>query len=221
MCDRVYSLGPGLSFRPGLSVGGVGVMNTDLETGCALPILQAGVTGVIVGVLVLAIGLYNDLPRIGYAALSLGAGAALVVWVSGLRTWRSVTFRQDPVYTSPPAPPDPVQVQVTYDQDGARHHQLQDLPIEYDKMRTLAEGLLSGATFAESVWCGSGRPFSKSEFHQLRHVMLKRGWLQWRNSHAPSQGVQLSKPGAAVMRGFCATTTLPTSSRSLSDRVAR
>lgn len=197
----------------------------DTERGCFLPAAQAGAVGVLAGFLILALAMVRGWSGPGWYALGVGSLAALAVFLSGVSAWRRVAFPLDQARIEyPPAetlPAETVQVQLTYDEDGARHHQLQDLPVDYDRMKTLADGLLAGTTFAESVWCGAGRPFSKSEFHQLRRAMLSRGWLQWRNPSAPAQGVQLSKPGAAVMRGFCATTTRPTPSRSLSDRVAQ
>lgn len=184
-------------------------MNDDIERGCLLPAAHAFITGVLVCLLALAVCQLQGWSL--WLALAAGAAGAVMMWLSSVSTWRRVTFGPDPVQWSEPTPvtPDPVQVVVSYDEDGAHHTQLQDLPVDYDRMKTLAGGLLSGTTFSESVWCGQGRPFSKSEFHQLRRAFLSRGWMQWRNPNAPAQGVQLSRPGVAVMKTFSSDTTYP------------
>lgn len=97
--------------------------------------------------------------------------------------------------------PEPVRIElVEQTTGGGRQTSLIDLPVSQEQLIALADGLLSGSSFSESSWCGSGAPFSKSEFIRLRDEMLKRNLLTWRNPRAPAVGLMLTPGGKACMR---------------------
>lgn len=93
---------------------------------------------------------------------------------------------------------------------GQRVTSIAELPFSPAQLARLGSGLLSGASFSEASWSGSGQPFTRSEFRQLRDTFLARGWAQWKREGATSQGVTLTSPGLAVARYFCQLTNSPT-----------
>lgn len=179
-------------------------MNDQLERGCIVPLAQSVVSGLFTALLGWAWCGWRGWPDGHYFALLAGAVGAALWWWWRILNWQA-EFRQlyfeDQVQ---PVTPDPARVKVELHQDenGSHHTQIADLNASPDQLVQLAQGLLQGQTFSESVWCGAGRPFSKSEFHQLRTALIKRGWVTMRNPHAPAQGFCLTRPGAAVMRSF-------------------
>ena len=84
-----------------------------------------------------------------------------------------------------------------------------DLSAEMTQLVALAEGVLNGDTFAESHWCGSGKVFTKSQFHQLRSEMLERGLIVWKRPDSPAQGLLLTAVGAHVLRRFLRVSPTP------------
>lgn len=97
---------------------------------------------------------------------------------------------------------EPVRIELGEVNNGARAMHFVELPATQEQVISLACGLMSGASFSESAWTGSGAPFSKNEFIRLRDEMLRRNLLQWRNERAPAQGLELSRAGKATMRYF-------------------
>lgn len=95
-----------------------------------------------------------------------------------------------------PAPPRTVQVEV-HNQD-ARQWAFMDLPGTQEQLAELARGILNGRTWAETEWTGKGRPYTKSEFRDLRATLLERGFLVWRRVDSPTAGVELSVVGRRV-----------------------
>lgn len=73
-----------------------------------------------------------------------------------------------------------------------------DVPLSVDALVELARGLEIGRPFSESEWTGAGRPFSKSDFRQLRSRLLEARLLEWRHPDYPAQGVQMTPIGRAV-----------------------
>ena len=77
----------------------------------------------------------------------------------------------------------------------------------FDKLPMIAHLLTAGKPFSEGAMTGSGRPLSRSEFHQLRDVMFDRGLARWRDERYPTQGVELTGMGKSVMRKAAERTT--------------
>jgi len=73
-----------------------------------------------------------------------------------------------------------------------------DLPVDVDRLRQLASGVLSGRSLSEADWTGKGALFSRSEFRTLRGALLEREFCQWRNDDAPQQGLELTPVGTRV-----------------------
>jgi len=77
------------------------------------------------------------------------------------------------------------------------------------KMPMIAHLLQAGKPFSEGAMTGTGRPLSRSEFHNLRDVLFDRGLARWRDERYPTQGVELTGYGKSVMRQMAELSTTP------------
>lgn len=189
----------------------------NLTAGAWLPLAQAGISGLVAGVVVLAVGLSarwrSPWADAGIAAaLSMGA-----VWFLMARHWLSLTglerltgldLDREPRSsdeTQPRREPEFIRVQV--DQLTAAGHldvsQIYELPATREQIAALAVGVLKdGATFSERYWTGAGRPFSVDGWRALRSELLRRGLLALASAKDPRQGYVLTVAGRHVLEGF-------------------
>lgn len=138
-------------------------------------------------------------------ALGLAGCVILATWSAFLwRVWGSWFATETVRPPDLPAFAQPIRqgIAVEVSRPDAKQMQFLDLPGNAEQLCSLASGVLAGRTLAEDEWTGAGRPYSKSEFRELRGELLERGLLCWRNERAPSQGVELTRVGAAVFRGI-------------------
>lgn len=164
------------------------------------PVLQATFTGLFFSGVVGCVVLLAEPEKSGLFVLSGFTLSSFVAWLFLLRVWlrlvagdvlageEQVTFEPE-VFT-----PSTVRVEVYKERSGM----FIDLPCEPEQLAALAGGVVSGTSLAESSWCGSGRPFSKSQFHSVRNELVRRGLVAWRNVHAPSQGLEPTRVGRHV-----------------------
>lgn len=183
-------------------------MNDDIERGCLLPIVQSGVTFALLLALAYGLGRWQGWLDSGWLALTLGAAGALLVWASGVLTWRRHVYgAKEPVYYPAPQATEPAQpVRVELSQDDGRKLNLIDLPASREQLEGLARGLLSGASLSEAQWSGGNGLFSRSEFSQLRAELIKRGLARWNNPNTPARGAALTPSGRAIMQKFAMMT---------------
>jgi len=156
--------------------------------------------------------------RVAVGASGLVVLAVAVAWfgkVEGL-WWSSERVTRG----APPTPAASQSLSVEVIEPESRRLRYLDLPGDVGQLQALASGLLAGRTFAEAEWTGSGRLYSKAEFRQLRGQLLERGILTWRNSRAPSQGVELTAVGKAVFRSIVEDTTRTTAHARTGQRFA-
>lgn len=184
------------------------------RSGVWLPLLQASVTGgligLAVGLLALLAGIQNPAAWGGLAWVSVQTAA----WFMLLWRWLALTrpvetiIRQD--LDGDGHIGEPRQVRVIVESDDRRHVEFIDLPASQEQLGRLAVGLLAGHSLSESAWTGAGGPFSRREFQHLRDELIRRGLVSWVNPSARAQGVELTKPGRAVMRRIAALSASPT-----------
>jgi hypothetical protein len=93
-------------------------------------------------------------------------------------------------------------VRVEVISDDARAGDYLQLPGDRDKLQVLAVGLTAGKPLTVRTWTGPGGVYSPTEFEQLRAELIARGLARWRSPHDPRAGAELSRKGAAVMRGL-------------------
>ena len=154
------------------------------------------VTLVAVGLLAIAVGLTVKF-ALGFAGLVILAVLAVFM----RRVWEG-WFQSETVRAAVPSqmPQNRDRVEVEVSKPDSKQMTFLDLPGDRQQLGQLASGVLAGRSFSEGEWSGGGRPYSRSEFRELRGELLERGLLTWRNHDAPAQGVQLTAPGRAVFR---------------------
>jgi len=176
----------------------------DLGAGCILPVLQAIVTGVLIGGLGAGLAHYAGWKDPALIGLLAGFGAAAFWWMTSVRAWRRAAHPEpyQPEPTTTRARPEPVRVEVR--QDDGRHVDYIDLPATAEQLITLAQSVLAGGSLSESAWTGSNGIFTRAEFSALRNELIKRGLASWNNPKTPARGVTLTRGGLAAMRTFAA-----------------
>ena len=179
----------------------------NLQSAVYVPFLQSAATGLFIAVAVCGLAVLLHW-RLTVALLAAAGVGASVTWVYLLTHWLRLTSPPPPVvledwHETPQTEVPCIRLEVK------RENTLTfiDLPCDPDQLARLAAGVLDGAPLAESAWTGRGRPFSKSQFIEVRQTLLTRGLAVWRNEDAPSQGIQLTAAGRALFR-HCATTPL-------------
>lgn len=91
-----------------------------------------------------------------------------------------------------------------------------DLPASLDQLRTLANGVLEGATLSEAAWTPG--LFTRGEFSQLKAALVRRG-LAANRSRDPARGIQLTRPGEAAFKWLAGLGDPPTTASSLTRRL--
>lgn len=80
--------------------------------------------------------------------------------------------------------------------------QLLRFPVSDNKMREVAVKYFNSRSFSTRSLSGSRAPLTQAEFNILRDYMLSKGWARYRNSKYPTQGLEVTKKGEAVLKSF-------------------
>lgn len=172
--------------------------DSSIANGCMIPLGQALATGVLCGLAVLGLALWLKWENPEAMALIAAGGGAVLWWISSILMWRSAVYADlrpvEPVVVQAAAET----VRVEFREEGRMA--FPELQASAGQMKDLAIGLLAGAPFSETTWCGEGRPFSRGQFQAVRGEFLKQGWARWRNERATNQGMEISPAGRAVCR---------------------
>jgi hypothetical protein len=175
------------------------------------PFLSACVVGMLTG---LATGTGANLAKIdnvvSWGALA-GLVAALLAFVSfRARTIRAVELSKGLDLEPPPPATTPKQqvIKIELRQDEGRAVDYAFLNCTQAQLSELAQGLNAGKPLTVGAWTGNGRAFSRAQFEHLRHELITRNLVTWRNPGSPAQGVILTAAGRATMR-YLATTPPP------------
>lgn len=190
----------------------------SVKVAVVIPLLQAAVSGLLLGSLAAAILWLLGLNTIIVAFTTIVAFTMVVVslvasaaWISGLRFWREMVSHLDGKIERIPltsyVEPEPDSVRVELIQDSGRAGSYISLPASPSKLKQLASGLLTGKSFTESSWCGAHGIFTRAEFVQLRDEMYKRGLLALNSPSTPARGYSLTPGGKACIRYLAETTT--------------
>jgi hypothetical protein len=172
------------------------------------PGLQAGVSGLLAGLLtgagILATGAPIASP--GWVAVGVGLTVAAGAWAwlladhrRLLRTVETYTRHDTEPLTDPHA--ETLRLEVVKDEgDGAAHWLLEDLETDAATLKAWARAVLGGRSLAQSGWTGKGGPFSRSEYDALLAAMIRAGVVRWNNEKAHAQGASLTPMGRATLR---------------------
>ena len=155
-----------------------------VSAGVVLPLMQALVTGAIIGLVALLICQKNDVTDWAFWSALSAVLVTLGYWLMAQTIWRrlvrlvEMAVQQDfdgDGYVGEPEPAQSVRVEVTErDNGGYTNTQIATLPYA-DRIPMLAQGLLAGVPFSDRRWAGDGRIFTDGELTQLRLEMLGRG----------------------------------------------
>jgi len=172
----------------------------------------------VLGVLLLSIGsgavVFLGIGAVALAArapvsvpLSFAGLAMLAVWLTWVTRvtfvyWTSETSKPAAVDSEPVAMP---MMSVEVVEPASNRIGYLDLPGSPVALASMARGLLAGRPFSESEWSGGGAPYSRRAFRALRAELMERGLVRWRDAGAPTQGVELSPVGRAVLREVART----------------
>lgn len=185
----------------------VRIHQQSASVGLWIPAGQAVITGFFIGLVVAITSIALHFERWYLWGFLAWVMAQVIVWVILLTNWHKLVNRLekftgfdidgDGDIADIPAPP-PLRVDIT--EDDGRSVRFAYLPAPSDKLQKMASMILSGSNFSESFFVGSGKLFTRSQFAELRGVMLKRGLLEWNNPSSPARGVVFTKTGLAVIR---------------------
>lgn len=184
------------------------------KSGAFLPAAQAFLSGVFFSLVVLGVSLLAGAEQEGVFLLLGGSTVAFVAWLVLLKHWVRLVDLREGVQPAPryeviePEPafqPGTVRVALVERGNGTMSGEFLELPATSEQLRLLASGVVSGGSLSENAWCGSGRPFTKAQFHALRQALLERGWFQWRSPSAPAQGVEPTHVGRRVFQHLSET----------------
>ena len=186
-----------------------------IRTSVVIPGLQALVNGVFYGAAtggVVAVARSLEVLTVPPWAVGVTVGslAGLFVWRNLLNDWRVLLYAADP--QGEPAEQGSViipQVRVELSADDGRTMQFIDLPAEPEQLVALGSGVVQGLSFTEAQWCGTGAPFSRSQFVRLRGEMLRRGLLMWNSHNDNARGVRITGKGMALCRHFASMAVSP------------
>lgn len=167
--------------------------------GVIVPLCQSVITGMLGGLIALALG---------GVFWHWATAITLFTWLILIIRWGDLV--REVIHPSPDPLPDPPTIKIAVVAEDHRSGMLAELKgYNLVDLIELARGLESGATFSESSWTGSNRPFTRSQFHTLRNIFLSRGWAVWRSPSTPARGIILSPQGKAVTR-YLSSVQIPT-----------
>lgn len=178
----------------------------SFRSGAFLPAAQASLSGLFFSLVVAGIAWWTGAVKPGVFLLLGGACVAFIAWCLLLRHWlrlvdHSVGFQVQHIEVVDQVPtfqPSVCKVELLEQAEGAWRGEYLNLPCAPEQLKLLASGVMSGGSLSESGWCGANRPFTKSQFHQLRQALIEKGWLAWRSPSAPAQGVEVTHVGRRV-----------------------
>lgn len=175
--------------------------------GIALPAGQAIVTGALIGVAVGAVAYQLQWSK----PLAWGLIAWLIVqclaWLFLLHDWRSVTHKLESVtrrdldgdsIIGPPAPP--IVQRVKIELVEGNHTRYIDLPCSDEQLLELARLLVDGRTLTQANFTGSGKPFDRAQFEEIKAELIKRGLAVLNSPGTPARGVTLTASGRACFQ---------------------
>jgi hypothetical protein len=189
--------------------------SASLESDALVPVVQSLVSALVAsisaGVASALTGIWQPFPAAGVC----GVGALALSWLVLLREHRGLLWDVERVISgnfgteSPTGTPqDVLRVEITEHKGHNQHISYLELPGTPQQLMTLANGLLGGKGTSESDWTGSGKPFSRSEFREIRTALIDRGLATWANPDHHAQGWELTAAGRAVMRRIADHPTL-------------
>lgn len=169
-----------------------------------VPLLQSLVSGGAAAALTVLPTIYFDLswlaPLLAFSLAVTGVWLKLLA-ESRQSLWQVERYQREPVESAAPTTK-PTEISVRLAVSDRQSVRYAHLPIEHEKLKTVARGLLGGRSFAVSTWCGNGKPLSRSQFETLREWLLSNGYAQWRDGANRQLGIDFTARGQALLKGL-------------------
>lgn len=179
-----------------------------VQVGCLVPMLRAMVTGGIVFLIALGVGIWRGWEDYPAIALMAGALAALVSWLDDGRGWRRLAYgdpsegrdyefengalRQRTPVSAPYGYGERMRLEISSN-EGRR---MQFVEIGDGRAwRRLCEGLARGEPMTVRYW---GPRIGEAAYSEMVGQMVQRGWAQYRRSD-PQGGTELTAEGREVV----------------------
>jgi hypothetical protein len=215
-------------YLPSPSKGDKRYLHT-LTAGAWLPMVQSGITGTLVLVVLVVLGYYWRWRSPWTVATVIGLLAWVGSWVLLQSHWFRLTDLErltgldfnrdgrigeaDSLAPSPLSQTQRISLTVFEGRaDGSLsgNSVSYDLPCTLEQLQELAAGLIEdGLPFAERTWCGAGLPFSVEGFRELRAELMRRGLVALVNGKDARQGYNLTVKGEDIFREVLAGLPLP------------
>lgn len=183
------------------------------QAGVQVPLLQSVVTGLLIGLCVLALAIVFDAIDPWKPALVAAMLGMVGWWVVSLAGWKSLTKREQVQvhheavdHDNDPVTPQVIRVELSkVKENGHYSWNTFDLPdgVTNEMMSDLANGILNmHRKFTELEWCGTGKTFSMPKFRQLRALLEINGMIELINPKDKRQGVKFNSDGEQLLQGF-------------------
>lgn len=172
---------------------------TTIRAAVLIPALQAGITGLIIGLLGGTVAMLAGASFWKWALLA-GAASGLLAWWAALASWR------DAVYQAKSEPElkqvETVRLEVLdLDTPQPWGHWL-NLAIDPEAAQEALIMLADGKDLSMGALTGRGNPLSRTEFVILRDALIDSGLAYWQNSRSHSQGCALTIGGRKVLQRY-------------------
>jgi len=174
---------------------------TTWQAAVLIPGLQAGVTGLIVGILGGTAAALAGGDPLKWGLLS-GGLVGLWAWAAGISDWRSAIYQTANPQPMQPAAIETVRLEVLdLDTPQPWGHWL-NLPIQPEAAQAALLSLAEGRDLSMGSLTGRGNPLSRTEFCALRDALINAGLAYWINPRSHSQGCALNVGGRAVLKRY-------------------
>ena len=182
------------------------------QAGAWLPALQAILTGVFLGVVVLVLAIVTDRPMPGLWGLIATGVTTLAMWYTLLRRWLDLTAPIERItgwdinrdgYIGEAIEPEVFEVRlIQQDDTNYPKTRIVEISSSKTKFRQLCQGLVAERPFSFDEWAGKGKLYSRDEFIKMRGGMQARDLLEWKNPSNHNQGMGLTTLGWNMIRYF-------------------
>lgn len=183
----------------------------DVASDVVVPVLQAAVTGAVVGLA--SIGPVAFWGQSWVWCVAAGGGSFAVTWLLLLKDHRRSLWSierieglVDAVLGDEPEPERErpvlgVKLEVKEKREGRKSsYKIQELGIDEETLRKVARMVSNGIAFSTSGLSGSGKPLTRAQFEELRSFLIGAGYACWVNPKSRAAGVDLLATGRALFR---------------------
>lgn len=169
-----------------------------------VPFAQALVCGLAALLLATPVAIWQGWPA--WSVLIAGMAGFVYAWLALMKYFNSLLrITEHVIPDKQPAPAQPevktrrVRLEI---QEDNQHETRVELPIDADKLATVAKACLNGRPFSVANMAGRGKPLTRAEYETLRDWLLSCDYLRWVDDSNRQAGVIFTKKGEALLRAL-------------------